>query len=763
MIGQFESHALRQPLADDAPSSGLMLFIKRRWKSMVLCTVLAMGGAYAFLHFATPKYTSTAMIYVQPPVALGAAGTSGKAAGVTTRFLNTQREILGSLPVLAIAAQNDKLQPITSELTDTIGFFHEGLKVSVGTDDDLIRVSFQSANDEDARIAVESIIDGYTRYQTGQTRNPRMKLLEAVQVRKNEFDYAISEKAKDMRDIQRMVGALSFTPAARDKISERLLALKENIQIAKQDILKARIQYEKAVAACGNDSLADQKLDEDAMLAKAVAPSGDSAASTQPAKTNDPARAFGVFASDADLNQMSVDLVTFESQLQDLNKRYLPAHPSIKETRDRIELTRTRYLSATRWRLKEARSRETQFQSAFDDEMKSAEIFVYQSERFAEIERQRKELEDSASLLRSKIKDLRQEEEANISSIQVVEIAKTGVRSWPNPRLVYCLALAAGLLGGIGLGLIRHRTDPQFHSADELESSIDLPVLGTIPGVSKTESILNVSTNSASTGNDRYGDFYEVCRRIAGSVNVLWPKGSTPALLVTSPEKGQGRSTVARDLAIAMADSGDKVLLIDADYNNPSLHKLVGTKNTDGLSTIVGGEISLESAVALTSIPRLDVLTSGPEPTATTAMFDSPEFESLLVDAASRYDRVIVDASSVNQSNDARIAAQACGAALVVMPQENLNKRAIQQTRDRLIGFGANIIGVVFNESMRRRVKSKEVAKPIKIPTTLKKISKVIVEEKIKETEKVKNQEKEQGNTEKAKKRATASLFRSLK
>ena len=101
------------------------------------------------------------------------------------------------------------------------------------------------------------------------------------------------------------------------------------------------------------------------------------------------------------------------------------------------------------------------------------------------------------------------------------------------------------------------------------------------------------------------------------------------------------------------------------------------------------------------------MLTTGPVPPLPAALFDSPEFESFLAAMAKEYDRVLLDAPPVNGSNDARIAALACGATLLVLPQRRLNKRIIRETRDRLIGFGAQLVGVVLNDVPRRHAGSK--------------------------------------------------------
>src|SRR5207237_10674299 len=116
-----------------------------------------------------------------------------------------------------------------------------------------------------------------------------------------------------------------------------------------------------------------------------------------------------------------------------------------------------------------------------------------------------------------------------------------------------------------------------------------------VPPGSKSAASLN-PTNPLPL--DRWSPNAEACRQIAAALGSLCPKGAAPALLITSPRAGDGRSTVARDLAIALAGAGQRVLLVDADFRNPSLHTVIGTRNADGLSRVIAGELPADAPAA---------------------------------------------------------------------------------------------------------------------------------------------------------------------
>ena len=688
-------------------SEGPLSFIRHRRGIIITVVLLACGGAYYYLMNAPPRYTSSASLYVQPVVARVAGMDKSQPTVIPANFLNTQKEIISSVPILALATQRPEIGSLKTfnQAGDPLVWLRQELRVEVGKSDDLIRVQLDSPYPKDAAIIVQAVIDSYIEFQTGQRNSAATKLLDTYQKKKGEAEAHVADLDRTMRQIQKQAGTLSFDQSAREEISRKLMRNREELAEAKRKTARSKALYDKAVLAWGSAPLPTE--------------------AAQRREVTDFSAASIVFTSESDLARRPAEIVEAEQKLEKLQEKLLPQHPSVVDAKDRVQALKTRYLIAARHYFQDAEQEELLRQSAQAEDAKLADAFADRASQYARLEADKKDLDQVTSVLGNRIKDIQLEEETGVLNITVLDAAAPGIAAvWPNRARIMLMALAGGLAGGLGLAFLRHRTDPYYRTAEELTAVIDLPVLGCVPAGSRTAGNLNPANPIPL---DRWSDNAEICRQIAASLKAVCPKGVAPALLVTSPRSGDGRSTVARDLAIALAGTGEKVLLIDADFQNPSLHALVGTRNTEGLSSVIHGDISAELAAIPTSVAGLEVLTTGPVPALPAAMFDSPEFESFLASAAKEYDRVLIDAPPVEGINDARIAALACGSTLLVLPRRKLHKRVIRETRDRLIGFGANLVGIVLNDVPRQHAKSnRRVAVKRTSVTTLQSLTRMV-------------------------------------
>jgi capsular exopolysaccharide synthesis family protein len=174
-------------------------------------------------------------------------------------------------------------------------------------------------------------------------------------------------------------------------------------------------------------------------------------------------------------------------------------------------------------------------------------------------------------------------------------------------------------------------------------------------------------------------------------------------ILVTSAKKGEGKTTLATNLAVAMAQAGNRVLLLDADFRRPTQHKIFELDKSIGLSSMLAGEADLQQAIHETPINGLHVLPCGPIPANPSEILNSQMFADLLEQLAERYDHVLLDSPPVVPVTDSRILAASCGATLLALRAEKTTRRTATHAKDVLRGVGARILGVVVNDVPRRR------------------------------------------------------------
>jgi polysaccharide biosynthesis transport protein len=646
-----------------APDANVILqLLRRRWRVLAICTAISLVAGLVYLAGAKRRYTSSASLYVQPRGAADAHAVADPA------FLNTQREIVASMPVAVIAINEiDAPSLKTFAGVDPITFLRNELRVQIGPRDELIRVAIESPDRDEAARIVNAIIDAYVKFQTGQQRATADRLLETLEKQRTDGNARAADLDRAIQAFYKESPALPPDAAtAKDGITRTLADYRRAVAAAQLEVVDARVAYEEALIAWGN-------------------------APPPPAADGD-----ATITTEEDQERIRGALVHAERELGLLQQKYLPQHPLVKDAAQRVADLKRDYLNATRRHLQIAGKREEHLRAAEASEERRAAELAQRAAQYAKLEAERRRLDEGTSVLAMRIKEAHVEAASASLAIHVLQPALPAAQpSYPRRRPALMLALAAGLIAGLGLAFVRQRTDPRFASAAELQATLAIPVIGFIPATSRTAGNLS-PLNPLPL--DRWSDSAEAARRLAAALDRRCPKGSAPALLVTSPRSGQGRSTIARDLAIALATEGRRVLLIDADYGHPSLHSLVGTRNTAGLSSVVTAAGSLEEAIVLSAIANLEVLPTGPAPSSPAAMFDSPGFESFLARVAALYDCVILDAAPILDGHDARIAAHACGAALLIAPAHDLNKRQLHESRDRLIGFGARIVGLVIND-----------------------------------------------------------------
>jgi capsular exopolysaccharide synthesis family protein len=194
----------------------------------------------------------------------------------------------------------------------------------------------------------------------------------------------------------------------------------------------------------------------------------------------------------------------------------------------------------------------------------------------------------------------------------------------------------------------------------------------------------------------------EAYRTIRTSVFFGAPKGEAKTILITSAAPSDGKTTLASNLAISMAQAGQKVLIIDADFRKPKQHIIfeVNDKNS-GLTTVLSGINTLAETIISTKIKGLDLLCRGPDIPNPSETLNSVRFARLLELISSRYDRIIIDSPPVMSVTDAQILAAISDITLLVLRADKSTRKASQQARDGLLTVGASLLGAVVNDVPR--------------------------------------------------------------
>lgn len=175
-------------------------------------------------------------------------------------------------------------------------------------------------------------------------------------------------------------------------------------------------------------------------------------------------------------------------------------------------------------------------------------------------------------------------------------------------------------------------------------------------------------------------------------------EGARRPLAVVSHDVGDGKTFVAANLAITLAQLGGRTLLVDADMRSPRLHEMFGLKNGAGLSTILSGRAENQVIQQATGAPNLFVLPVGPTPPNPVELVERPAFGLLLNELISKFDHVVVDTPAAAYGSDAAVIAARCGTVLVVARRGESRVRTLGQLTTVLQQSRAKILGVLYNE-----------------------------------------------------------------
>ncbi len=272
----------------------------------------------------------------------------------------------------------------------------------------------------------------------------------------------------------------------------------------------------------------------------------------------------------------------------------------------------------------------------------------------------------------------------------VLTHSKPNVRSSLLMGLMIALALAFGLAFGLEF------LDNTVTTQEQIEERLGLAFLGIVPTIRSKDR--DAERNDLVVFEQPKSAIAECCRAIRTNLLFMSPERPLKSILVTSAGPRDGKTTTASSLAITMAESGNRVLLVDADLRRPRVHSAFRVANNAGLSSLILGEGTLKETAKASGVPNLSLLTSGPIPPNPAELLHTEAFHKLLAQMGQEFDRVIIDSPPVGAVADAVVmSTQVDGTVLVVKNQVTSREMARRAVR-ALRAVNARIFGAILND-----------------------------------------------------------------
>ena len=691
--------AAPEPITID-PMYYLRLFLRRRW--VILGFLAVVVAAVAFYTLRQPKvYQASASLIIDAnaPKVLDKQmeGVVDEGAGgywFNKEYYQTQYKVIVSRAVAQrvvdkLGLQSDLvflgLDKVTDEAkraellsaADAPAVLQHKIKVEPAKDSRLVNVSVEDLDPQRAALLANEVSEAYI----AENLALKMRVTESASRWLEERLSTLEDKSKkselDLYDYKKTADMLTTSLEDRQSmLSQRLTALNAALTEVRLKIagLKARVDAIHGVQ--------QQASDNRSRWAEGL-PSA---------------------AENGLVQQFKVRLAMQQSECAELKERYLDNHPKSVSCQEKLKVEEQNLLRelnnivvAAEADLREAAGKERNLSVLF--ESAKAEAFEVNKKQieFDQLKRESDNNQRLYDMVLKRLKDIELSGLLRTSNVRVLDAARPNiVPVRPRVAMSLALALVLGLMGGLGLALLLEYMDDTVTSQAEIEERLGVPFLGFVPTV-PDEKVPNLALRDLHIHTHPKSSVAECCRAIRTNLLFMTPDKPFKTLVVSSAGPQEGKSSSVINLGIAMAQSGNRVLLLDTDMRRPRLHKSFGVPNDLGVSSLILDQGSLEAAIKSTEVPGLFVLPCGPIPPNPAELLHTQAFADLLKKLCEKFDRVILDSPPIGAVADAVVlATHADGVLLVVKAghtSRDMARRAVRSVRD----VNAKLFGAILN------------------------------------------------------------------
>jgi len=283
-----------------------------------------------------------------------------------------------------------------------------------------------------------------------------------------------------------------------------------------------------------------------------------------------------------------------------------------------------------------------------------------------------------------------------VSPVRILKEAEVPRRPiGPDRTKTIIMAILGALIGTIGIVYLLDYLDDSLKTQEDVEKFVQLPFLGHVPLIKGKET--DPHKTAFFVHYDPLSQVSEAYRFIKVAINFSGPPGSLKCILMTSTVPAEGKSTTTANLAASFLRDTEKVLLVDSDLRHPTVHLLVGVKNTRGLTNYLVSNETIDSVVQKTSIPNLDVITTGPLSPNPTELFSSYRMTEFIKDAKEKYDRILIDSPPIIGLADSLVIGNKCDGTILLVQAKRVSRNMVKKAKQRLLETGIKVLGVILN------------------------------------------------------------------
>lgn len=413
------------------------------------------------------------------------------------------------------------------------------------------------------------------------------------------------------------------------------------------------------------------------------------------------------------IKSMEVDLFKRRSEL---SKKYGENHPQIVAIKNELETLKgrkgeeiSRVINSLYNGYRVALAREQSLKKALNEQKGESFNLNEKAINYTVLKREAESTKEMYDLVIKRFKETSMTENIRTGNIRVVdaaEIPKSPVK--PKKAQNLLLGLIVGLALGVGLAFFLEYLDNTIKLPDDIKERLKIPYLGPVPFItaamqgngnvpeSKPGGSLITISSPKSTASESY-------RGIRTSLLFSAADNAPRMILVTSAAPAEGKSITSANLAVAMAQAGNRVLIVDCDMRRPKLHRIFNLQRDRGLSNIMVGSCDIDGATIHSSIPGIDIIVSGPVPPNPSEMLGSQQMIRFMEAIRERYDRIIIDSPPITAVTDSVILSRLVDGVLLVIRAGETHREIVKNGIGLLQAANARILGAILNGVMMGR------------------------------------------------------------
>ncbi len=605
-------------------------------------------------------------------------------------------------------AEAVRLMPYVDVIRKNIGIDPVRESRATVKDTRLIEITFRNTNPELAAYVVNGIAETFTNQNQEKRSGTSRKTNDFLQDRIGSLQSDIKHDEEQLVDLTRDEHILKVD-GETTLVIQRLSGLNKDLLAAENDRKNAEANYltvnnnPERIKALAEDQMARFTTDQENMIR---VQQSDLQKKIADLRQNKELRLQEYQEGAPEIREIDVQIKSYENSIDSLLSKFQTDLNKFRQQATTTILTnlKTAYLRS--------KDREDKIRTDFNKQYNEAQG---QNQGAVNIKLLQQNIDTNKGFLENLRKQVSGNDVAaqgTDNNISVAEIAippDTAVS--PRRLTTVAAALFLSTLFGMGLALFLEYLDDTIRSTEEIENYLQLPALAAIPtfdslpkrklalvGADAEES--EKASSELLIHSDSRSALAEAYRQLRTSI-LLSTAGHAPkSLLITSSLPAEGKTTTAANTAISLAQTGAKVLIIDADMRRPRLHSVFNVGNGQGLSTLLSSELSEKDIMGVIKQDpgtKLYLLTSGPIPPNPAELIGSEQMANLLKILQDQFTHVVVDSPPIASFTDGVLIASMVDGVILVVHAGKSSRHVVRRSRQLLQDIGAKIFGVVLN------------------------------------------------------------------